>query len=265
MTHQLNSGYSFLRVNEVNLETLWCPTAGSTGVTWVLLHEGLGCVELWRDFPKRLSHRYKDDAVFVWSRRGYGKSDPVSLPRPIQYMSLEATDNLPSLLKYVPGERLILLGHSDGASIAALYSGLCEDCRVVGALLVAPHFFAEDIALNAIAKTTIDYEQGELRRRLQKYHGSNVDCAFRGWNEAWLASEFKAWDIRHCLANIKVPVVLVQGEQDKYGTLAQLDAVSDLCPSPQQRFVIAECDHWPHVEAPETLLEASDVLRELAI
>jgi len=260
----LATGRSELRVNGCRLETLWLTAPTKVPVTWVLLHEGLGCVELWRDFPAQL-HDATGDAVFAWSRRGYGLSDAVPLPRPLNYMTDEAEHHVGPVLDQVPGEHILLLGHSDGASIAALYAAIGDDSRVAGVLLVAPHFFTEQIALTAIAQTSSAYENGNLKARLQKYHHDNVECAFKGWSDAWLAKGFRQWDITNCLPKIDMPMVLVQGQQDEYGTMAQLDAASTLSRGDCQRFELPNCDHWPHLKAPDSLLAASAALRTMAI
>src|SRR5271165_5894344 len=161
--------------------------------TIVMLHEGLGCVALWRDFPAQLA-AVTGSGVFAYSRAGYGQSDPVDLPRPLDYMTREARLSLPAVLEAVRLERGILLGHSDGASIAAIYAGEHFDGRVKGLVLIAPHVFTEESGLAAIAEALCAYEEGDLRAKLAKYH-ADVDSAFCGWNAAWLDPGFKAWNI----------------------------------------------------------------------
>lgn len=260
----LAPGRSSVCINGVNLETLWHPPVGQSDLTWVLLHEGLGCVDLWRDFPSMLN-QHAGDAVFCWSRQGYGRSDAVTLPRPLDYMTQEATQMLASVFSRVPGRQIALLGHSDGASIAALYAGLVPDSRLVGAVLVAPHFFTEQIALDAIAETREAYDSKGLRSRLQKYHRSNVECAFRGWNDAWLDPAFRQWDIRDCLPGVQVPMVLLQGAKDKYGTAAQLKVADELSAGLTHIIMVPGCDHWPHTEEPAALLAATDHLLKMEI
>jgi pimeloyl-ACP methyl ester carboxylesterase len=178
--------------------------------TIVLLHEGLGCAALWRDFPERLSEA-TGLGVFVYSRQGYGASSPCKVPRPLTYMHQEAIETLPKLLDAIGFESGLLVGHSDGASIAAIHGGAVADPRVRGLVLMAPHFFTEDMGIASIAEARTAFETTNLRERLQKYHGDNVDCAFWGWNRAWLDPEFRNWDLREFLPRITVPVLILQG------------------------------------------------------
>ena len=164
-----------------------------TAPTLVLLHEGLGSVALWRDFPERLAGA-TGFGVFVYSRAGYGRSDPVDLPRPLDYMTREARFSLPAVLGAIGFRQGVLVGHSDGASIAAIYAGEHADERVKGLVLMAPHVFTEEPGLASIAEAKRAYETGDLRARLAKYH-AHVDSAFLGWNGAWLDPGFKAWTI----------------------------------------------------------------------
>ncbi len=220
--------------------------------TLVLLHEGLGCVALWRDFPRRLAEA-TGFGVFAWSRAGYGKSDPVSLPRPLDYMTREAKETLPGVLDAIGCRRAVLVGHSDGASIAAIYAGGVEDFRVRGLVLMAPHFFTEPMGLAAIARAKQAYETGDLRARLSKYH-DHVDCAFRGWNDAWLDPGFERWNIADCLDYIRVPALVVQGVDDEYGTAAQVEEIAARSYGPVEVEMLAGCRHAPHIDQPERLL-----------
>ena len=161
--------------------------------TLVLLHEGLGCVGLWGDFPEKLQEA-TGAGVFVYSRAGYGQSSPVTLPRPLTYMHDEARDMLPRLLDEIGFRRGLLIGHSDGASIAAIYAGSHQDHRVGGLVLIAPHFFTEDAGIASIVEARKAYETGDLRQRLSRWH-ADVDNAFKGWNGAWLDPDFRQWDI----------------------------------------------------------------------
>ena len=170
-----------------------------------MLHEGLGCVALWRDFPRRLAAA-TGFGVFAYSRAGYGQSDPVPLPRPLDYMTREARETLPELLDAIGLRRGVLLGHSDGASIAAIYAGSVEDFRVRGLVLMAPHFFTEKGGLASIAAAREAYATSDLRAKLAKYH-RDVDNAFRGWNDAWLDPGFKAWNIADAIDYLRVPAL----------------------------------------------------------
>ena len=220
----------------------------------VMLHEGLGCVALWRDFPQRLAEA-TGMGVFAYSRAGYGQSDSVDLPRPLDYMSREASDVVPELLDAIGFERGLLLGHSDGASIAAVYSGSFDDARLAGAVLIAPHFFTEPEGLSSIAAAGEAYENSDLRQKLGKYH-RDPDNAFYGWNGAWLDPDFKHWNIAGIIDGFNVPVLAIQGEADRYGTLAQVYEIERRSPSPVTLEILPGCGHSPHLEKPEETLAA---------
>jgi pimeloyl-ACP methyl ester carboxylesterase len=221
--------------------------------TIVMLHEGLGCVALWRDFPAKLAAA-SGHGVFVYSRAGYGVSDPVDLPRPLDYMTREARFSLPAVLEAIGLKRGILLGHSDGASIAAIHAGECPDERIKGLILVAPHLFTEPMGLASIAGARSAYETGDLRAKLAKYH-AHVDCAFRGWNDAWLDPEFRTWDISAYLAAIAAPVQIIQGESDPYGSARQIDVARKELSVPPDVAMLPGVGHAPHREATETTIE----------
>jgi pimeloyl-ACP methyl ester carboxylesterase len=222
--------------------------------TLVLLHEGLGSVALWGDFPDRLAAA-TGAGVFVYSRAGYGKSSPAKIPRPVTFMHEEAHTVLPWLLDAIDFRRGILVGHSDGASIAAIYAGSVQDHRVRGLVLIAPHFFTEDTGIAEIARAREAYVSGDLRGKLARWH-ADVDNAFRGWNDVWLDPDFRKWDITDELAYIRVPILLVQGEDDQYGTVAQIEAAERECYCPVDVKLLPETRHAPHREAPEATLRA---------
>jgi pimeloyl-ACP methyl ester carboxylesterase len=210
--------------------------------TLVMLHEGLGCVGMWGDFPDKLAAAI-GCGVFVYSRAGYGKSSPVTLPRPLNYMTDEARVSLPRLLDAIGFQRGILVGHSDGASIAAIYAGSHQDHRVRGLVLMAPHFICEDVTAKSIAEARDAYNKGDLRTRLQKWH-PNVD------NEE--------------LAYIRVPILIVQGEDDQYGTVRQIEIAQEECYCPVDVALLPGVKHNPAREAPEvTLRLVSDVVNRI--
>jgi pimeloyl-ACP methyl ester carboxylesterase len=222
--------------------------------TMVMLHEGLGCVALWRDFPAQLAAA-TGWGVFTYSRAGYGRSDPVELPRPLDYMTREARFSLPAVLGAIGFQRGILLGHSDGASIAAIYAGEHSDDRVKGLALMAPHVFTEASGLNAIGEARRAYETGDLKPRLAKYH-ADVDVAFRGWNGAWLDPGFKAWNIENAVGRWRVPALLIQGVDDQYGTLKQIRAIAARSPAPVKSLILEACRHSPQIDRPQATLDA---------
>lgn len=222
--------------------------------TLVLLHEGLGCVAMWNDFPDRLA-RETGAGVLVYSRAGYGRSSPVKLPRPVSYMHEEALDALPAVLEAIGFRRGLLVGHSDGASIATIYCGSVEDHRVRGLVLMAPHFFTEDMGIASIAAAGEAYKTTDLRARLTRYH-ADVDNAFRGWNDVWLNPAFRKWDISEELAYIRVPVLIVQGEADQYGTTRQIEVAQEECYCPVEVTLLPGAKHSPHREATGATLSA---------
>lgn len=220
--------------------------------TLVMLHEGLGCVGLWGDFPQRLAAA-TGCGVFLYSRAGYGASSPATLPRRPDYMHVEALEVLPKLLDAIGFRRGLLVGHSDGASIAAIYAGGIQDHRVRGLALMAPHFIVEDISVTSIAQAKVAYESGDLKPKLARWH-KDVDNAFHGWNDAWLDPAFRDWDISESLAYIRVPVAIVQGENDQYGTMRQIEIAHEECYCPVDVTLIEGAGHSPHREAPEQTL-----------
>lgn len=235
------------------VETGWWGPGPEAAPTILLLHEGLGSLRLWRDLPARLA-AMTGCGVFAWSRLGYGFSDPVPLPRPLDYLRREATEALPRVLDATGLRRGLLFGHSDGASIAAIHAGAVPDPRIAGLVLVAPHFFIEAVALDGIVATRRRYEAGELRERLARHH-RHVDIAFRGWCETWLHPAFPgSFDLRPELGRIRVPVLALQGEADGYGTEDQLRVLEDLAPGPVERRMLPGLGHAPQMEAPEMVL-----------
>jgi pimeloyl-ACP methyl ester carboxylesterase len=228
--------------------------------TIVMLHEGLGSVTTWGEFPNKVADATQA-GVFVYSRAGYGRSSSVKLPRQLDYMQREATEVLPKLLDAIGFKRGILLGHSDGATIAAYYAGSVQDHRVRGLILMAPHFFMEASNIEAIRQTIVTYETTDLRTRLARHH-ANVDTAFRGWSGAWLDPRFLAFDTTDALAYIRVPVLVIQGAADPYGTLAQVKVVEEECYCPVETLVLDGVGHAPHREKPEETMSAIAALTD---
>jgi len=248
------SDSGFLSLGPQRLEYRMIGLQPDQAPTLVLLHEGLGCVGLWGDFPDKLA-KTTGCGVFVYSRAGYGKSSPVTLPRPLSYMHEEARETLPQLLDAIGFRRGLLIGHSDGASIAAIYAGSHQDHRVGGLVLIAPHFFTEDSGIASIVEARQAYENGELRQRLARWH-ADVDNAFKGWNGAWLDPGFRKWDITEFLAYIRVPLLIVQGEDDQYGTVKQIEMAQQECYCPVEVALLPNAGHSPQRDAPEATLAA---------
>ncbi len=248
-------GAGILVVDGKKLEAVAYGPPPGAAPTIVVLHEGLGCAALWRDFPEKLAAA-TGLGVFVYSRAGYGRSDPVDLPRPLDYMTREARKSLPRVLDAIGFQRGVLLGHSDGASIAAIFAGDQADARVKGLVLMAPHVFTEEPGLASIAEAKRLYEEGDLRAKLTKYH-AHVDSAFLGWSGAWLDPGFKTWNIEDFVGRWRVPALLIQGADDQYGTLAQIRAIESRTPSPVENLILEGCRHSPHLERPEATLDAA--------
>jgi pimeloyl-ACP methyl ester carboxylesterase len=209
---------------------------------------------MWRDFPDRVAAATGCGAL-VYSRLGYGASDPVRGPRPVRFMHDEALDVLPAVVERFKLEEVILFGHSDGASIAVVYAGARRG-PVRGFVLEAPHVFVEPICIESIQRIAEAYETTGLRERLARYHGPNTDSMFRTWTDVWLRPEFRHWNIEECLPAIASPVLVVQGEDDEYGTVRQVDAVLTQVNGPAKSLVLARCGHSPHSDHPDEVLEA---------
>ncbi|MGB6569792.1 MAG: alpha/beta hydrolase [Xanthobacteraceae bacterium] len=222
--------------------------------TIVMLHEGLGSAAAWGSFPDQIAAA-TGAGVFVYSRAGYGQSSPGAMPRSTSFMEEEAIEVLPRILGAIGFQRGLLLGHSDGASIAAIYAGGVQDHRVRGLVLIAPHFFTEEIGIAEIRRARKSFESGALRERLKAWH-ADVDCAFRSWNEPWLHPDMRKWDITEALGYIRVPMLIVQGEDDKFGTLKQVEAAQRECYCPVETLVLPGIRHVPQREAPELTLNA---------
>jgi pimeloyl-ACP methyl ester carboxylesterase len=244
----------FLNINGADLQYRMTGPLPDQAPTIVMLHEGLGSAALWGDFPDRLQAA-TGAGVFVYSRAGYGTSSPVKLPRPLDYMHVEALEVLPKLLDEIGFRRGLLVGHSDGASIAAIYAGGIQDHRVRALALIAPHFIVEDISVASIAKIKTAYETTGLKAKLARWH-KDVDNAFYGWNGAWLDPDFRDWDISDYLAYIRVPVAILQGADDQYGTMRQIEIARGECYCPVDVTVIPGAGHSPHREAPDETLKA---------
>lgn len=253
MTNETETG--FLTVDGVRLEYQRHPATRRNTPTLVFLHEGLGCVALWKEFPAQVAGATGCE-VLVYSRQGYGESDPIDVPRPLTYMHREGLEVVSRVLDVAGIDEAVLVGHSDGASIALVNVGGVRDPRVTGLVLMAPHVFNEELCVASIREAKVAYETGDLRERLERRHGKNVDCAFWGWNRAWLDPDFMQWNIEAFLPQVEVPALLIQGADDQYGTLAQLDAIERQVQGPVSRLVLNDCAHSVFRDQPEATLEA---------
>jgi pimeloyl-ACP methyl ester carboxylesterase len=231
------------------LEARWTAAGdGPSRRALVFLHEGLGSLGLWHGFPDAVRAAAGSPSTLVYSRHGYGRSGPAPLPRPVTYMHHEADVVLPEVLAWFGVERPVLVGHSDGASIALLYAG--ADHPVSGLVLIAPHVFVEDVTVASIAAARDAFEHTDLRQRLARHH-DDIDATFWGWNDVWLAPAFRTWHIEDRLGAITCPVLLVQSAEDPYGTTAQLDAIEAGVRGPVERLLVPGVGHAPHLEAPD--------------
>ena len=217
----------------------------------MFLHEGLGSIAQWRDFPQQVAQA-TGCRTLVYDRYGYGDSDVLQeRRRGIRFMHEEALEALPDLLKNLQVENPVLVGHSDGASIALIHAGAGNPVR--GLALLAPHVFTEQMGLDSIEKAKQQFETTDLPQRLGTYH-RDPRKTFYLWNDAWLDPEFKRWNIEEYLPGIRCPVLAVQGEDDEFGTMAQLDAIARQVRGPCELVKLTGCGHSPHRDQPERVL-----------
>ncbi len=243
----------FVTIKGHRLEYELIAASDADAPTLILLHEGLGSLAQWRDFPSRLAQA-TGCATLVYSRLGYGQSDALAQARRVDYMHVEALETLPALRDALAIADPILVGHSDGASIALIHAG-ARRWPVRGLILEAPHVFVEDVTVASIASAREAYRTTDLRTRLARYHG-DVDGAFRGWNNIWLDAEFRGWNIEDHLPAVACPVLAIQGEDDEYGTSAQLDAIAAKVAGPVETLLLPNCKHAPHRDQPDATLVA---------
>lgn len=244
----------FVRACGHNLEYLLIPAHQINRPTLVLLHEGLGSVAMWRDFPARLASA-TGCRTLVYSRYGYGQSDLLQEPFGTDYMHREGREALPEVLAALGIENPVLVGHSDGGSIALLHAG--AGFPVAGLVLMAPHCFVEDISIRSIAEARVAFETTDLPAKLGKYH-RDVDRTFWGWNNIWLHPDFRSWNIEDCLPHIRCPILAIQGVDDEYGTMAQIEAIAaQASNSPDVELLkLADCRHSPHRDQTVAVIDA---------
>ena len=242
---------SFVEVQSHRIEYELLNGAPPGRPTMVFLHEGLGSVAMWKDFPRECARAAGCQAL-VYSRYGYGQSDPITAPRAVDYLHDEALKALPELLDKLDVEQPILFGHSDGASISLIHGGgMTRPVR--GIIAMAPHTMVEDIAIQGLEEIKRAYETTDLRARLARYH-ADPDSAFRGWNDIWLNSAFRTWNIEAYLPQITCPVLAIQGEDDHYGTMEHIDQIERAVPNTDV-LELKECGHSPHRDQPERVIE----------
>ena len=232
------------------LEVMRLSSATSNRPTIVFLHEGLGSVSLWRDFPRQVVATTGCSAL-IYSRYGYGQSDVLHEPRTPNYMHQEALDVLPELLAKCEIEKPILLGHSDGASIALIYAG--SDRDVAGVIVEAPHLFVEEISLQGVAKAAETFRNTDLSQKLARHH-RDAEKTFWGWHDIWNSAEFRDWNIEPYVRSIRGPILAIQGEQDEYGSAAQIQAITNARRGSTDAHLLTNCGHTPHRDQSQATL-----------
>ena len=243
-----------MRIDGYRLEYRWIGPPAGTRPTLVFLHEGLGSVSLWRDFPDAVCDRTGCGGL-VYSRAGHGASEPRRQPRSACFMHHEAEVVLPQVLQACQIEDAILIGHSDGASIAIIATGT----GVVtprGLILEAPHVFVETLTIDSIRRTADRYRTTRLRDRLARHHPAGVDGLFDDWTRVWLSAEFRSWNIEACLPGVNRPTLVIQGDNDEYGTRAQVDAIATALGEHCDTLLLPDCRHTPHADQRATVENA---------
>ena len=245
---------NFLKLGSKKIEIQWHKKGEKNNPTLIFLHEGLGCTRMWKDFPINLS-RVTGCPALIFSRFGYGSSDPCPTPWKINFMHKEAKKILPDIIETTGITNYILVGHSDGGSIGIIYAGSPGHAKgLKGLITMAAHVFCEQVTVDCIQKAKINYEYHNLKQGLEKYHGKNTDNAFRGWNDVWLNPEFMNWNIEKYLNNINVPMLAIQGKNDQYGTEKQIESIKTRVKS-VETCLLDNCRHSPHLEQPEKVLK----------
>jgi len=242
----------YLTIHHHRLEILRIPARNPHAPELVFLHEGLGSVSHWKDFPARAASA-TGCPVTVYSRYGSGNSDVLAEPRPVTYMHDEALQSLPDLLGQLHIKNPILVGHSDGGSIALIYAAVHNHLR--GLVLLAPHVFVEDLSAASIAEAKTKFETTNLPEKLARHH-RDATRTFWGWNNIWLHPDFRRWNIEAFLPRIACPILAIQGLDDQYGTMAQVQAIAHQSSGPVEIIPLADCRHSAHRDQPEAVLEA---------
>jgi pimeloyl-ACP methyl ester carboxylesterase len=246
----------YLNASGKQLEYTWAhrPPVADEPVL-VFLHEGLGCIAMWRDFPTQMSASL-DMPGLVYSRAGYGGSDPITLPRPITYQEDEAKGALNEVLDTLGIRQSILIGHSDGGTIGLIHAGCDTEERVLGAVTMAAHVFNEQICIDGIKEVQKVWDTTDLREKLKRYHGENVDVAFHGWNDTWQRDDYWHWNVEQYLPAITCPLLVMQGIDDHYGSMKQVDAIIDGAGGAAEKLMLPNCGHNPHFDQSDMTMNA---------
>jgi len=242
----------FFQIDDARLEYRRTHEGDNSPATLIFLHEGLGSVAMWKDFPERLSKLTGMNAL-VYSRRSYGKSSRLEQPRQVDYMHDEAGRFLPQVLERAGISEPVFIGHSDGGSIALIYTGAGLHPAPRALVLLAPHVFTEELSIRSIRRARQAWDDGDLRERLAPYH-DDVDNAFRRWNDIWLDARFRSWNIEASLPAVTCPVLHIQGVEDEYGTFEQARAVRAGCRGEVEIMMLEECGHAPFRDQPHRTL-----------
>ena len=244
----------FLEIDDLSIEYLH-HVVDAVQPTLVFLHEGLGCIRMWRNFPEALAAATGCN-LLIYNRAGYGASSPAKLPRQVRYMHDEALNVLPAVLNALNIGQHILIGHSDGGSIALINGGGAASPTLLGIVTLAAHVFNEELCVRSIEQAKVAYGTTRLREKLAKYH-ANVDNTFWGWNDIWLHPDFWHWNLEEYLPTINVPLLVIQGADDQYGTVAQVEAiVRGVVNADTTKCLTPDCKHAPHLEQQEATLTA---------
>lgn len=252
----------FIQADGRRLRAAWVGAVPAGRPVLVFLHEGLGSIAQWRDFPAALCRRTGTRGL-VYERWGHGGSEPLELPRPDDFLEHEAEQALPGLLDACGIERPVLIGHSDGGTIALLFAAAFPE-RPLGLITEAAHVFLDRVTLAGVTEVAARWRAGDLRARLERYHDANSEAMFRGWAETWLRPERRTWRITDKLGRIICPLLAIQGEDDEHGLPAQLDAIAAGVSGPAERLMVPGCGHAPHHQARPFVLERmADFVRAL--
>lgn len=236
------------------LEAFWIGPPPGSDPTLVFLHEGLGSSGALLKFATAVSEATGRGAL-VYSRVGYGSSEPAPLPLPVRFMHDQAAV-LSEVLDALEIEEAVLVGHSDGASIALIHAAGPEARRIRGLVLLAPHSFVEPVTTDSIAALPERFHQGDLREKLARLHGENTDRIFQAWTDIWLRPEFAAWTIADLLPSVTCPILVIQGADDEYGTIRQVEVIAERAGGPVETLVLPQCGHAPHRDQRDATLAA---------